>query len=106
ALRETIKDDPGTAVLWVQLSQWQLRAGDVPGALEAAQKAVALEPGNQAARLTLADLLRRQKRLGEAERELEQVIALQPQSQEAYLALAQQHFEEKVYDKAGAVLQR
>src|SRR2546426_945965 len=61
---------------------------------------------SQAARLALADLLRRQKQCPDAEQELEQAITLDPQSQDAYLALAQQSFEQKAYDKAGAVLQR
>src|SRR5207249_4639228 len=83
--------------------QWLLRIGDMPAALEAARKAVALEHASQAARLTLADLLRRQKQFPDAEQELEQAITLDPQSQDAYLALAQQYFEQKAYDKAGVV---
>ena len=37
-LRLAIKDDPNTAALWVQLSQWLARTEDVTGAIEAAQK--------------------------------------------------------------------
>src|SRR5262249_46804605 len=35
-LRAAIKDDPNTGFLWVQLSQWILRTGNMAGALEAA----------------------------------------------------------------------
>ena len=50
-LKQTIAEDPDTAMLWVQLSQWLLRTGDAPGALDAAKKAVALEPTSQPARI-------------------------------------------------------
>ncbi len=49
----------------------------------AAQKAVALEPNNAGAHMTLADLYQRQRKLAEAEAELEQVIALDPQTPDA-----------------------
>ena len=103
-IRLAINDDPTTALLWIQLEQWLLRTGNIPGALDAAQKAVALEPSSSAARLILADLYRHQKRFADAERELGQAIAQQPQSPEPYLALAQQYFEQKAYDKARTVL--
>ncbi|HEV3345994.1 MAG TPA: DciA family protein, partial [Methylomirabilota bacterium] len=35
-LREAIKTDPDSAVLWIQLSQWQVRMNDVTGAFTAA----------------------------------------------------------------------
>ena len=41
-LRAAIKDDPSTGFLWVQLSQWLLRTGDMPGALEAAQRLLSI----------------------------------------------------------------
>ena len=105
-LRLAIKDDPNTAALWVQLSQWLGRTEDVTGAIEAAQKGIALDATSVSARLALADLYRRQRRPADAERELEQAIALAPAAQDAYLALAQQYVEQKSYDKARAVLQR
>ena len=103
-LRLAIKDDPNTAALWVQLSQWLGRTEDVTGAIEAAQKGIALDATSVSARLALADLYRRQRRPADAERELEQAIALAPAAQDAYLALAQQYVEQKSYDKARAVL--
>ena len=106
SLRQAIKDDPNTAALWVQLSQWLLRTDDVTGAVEAAQKAIALDASSAPARIALADLYRRQRRPADAERELEQAIALAPKAQEAYLALAQQYVEQKNYDRARAVLER
>ena len=105
-LRLAIKDDPNTAALWVKLSQWLARTEDETGAIEAAQKGIALDSTSVSARLALADLYRRQRRTADAERELEQAIALAPAAQDAYLALAQQYVEQKSYDKARAVLQR
>jgi len=61
-LRLAIKDDPNTAALWVQLSQWLGRTEDVTGAIEAAQKGIALDATSVSARLALADLYRRQRR--------------------------------------------
>ena len=101
-LREAIKQDPGTASLWVQLSQWLVRAGDLPAAVEAAEKAIALDPTSGAARLGLADLLRRQKRPADAERELQQAITLNPKAQDGYLALAQHYLPQIVREKLGA----
>jgi len=54
-VRLAIKDDPNTAALWVQLSQWLARTEDVTGAIEAAQKAIALDATSVSARLALAD---------------------------------------------------
>src|SRR5258706_2697291 len=105
-LREAIKFDPNTAVLWIQLSQWLIRINDTAGAFTAAQKAIALEPDNAGAHMTLADLYKRQRKTAEAEAELERAVALDPQTPDGYLALAQLHFEGKSYDKARAVLRR
>ena len=64
-LREAIKFDPNTALLWIQLSQWLIRVNDTPGAFTAAQKAIALEPNNAGAHMTLADLYKRQRKTAE-----------------------------------------
>ena len=78
-LRQAIKDDPNTAALWIQLSQWLAPHQGRAGAIAAAQKAIALEPEQRVRPyLTLADLYRRQRRPAEAEAELEQAIALAP----------------------------
>ena len=79
-LREAIKYDPNTAVLWIQLSQWLIRINDTAGAFTAAQKAVALEPNNASAHMTMADLYKRQRKPAEAEAELERAVALDPQT--------------------------
>ena len=52
--------DRDTAALWVQLAQWLARANEPVKAVEAAQKAISLEPTNAAPHLTLADIFRRQ----------------------------------------------
>src|SRR5260370_959685 len=105
-LREAIKTDPDSGVLWIQLSQWLVRLNDVTGAFTPAQKAIALEPDNASAYLTPADLSQRQRRTPAAEAALEKAVALDPKTPDGYLALAQLHFEQKSYDKARAVLGR
>src|SRR5438876_1214340 len=82
-----------TAALWVQLSQWLARSNEPVKAVEAANKAIALEPGNAMPHLTLADIFRRQRRFPDAEAELEKAIQLAPASPDAYIALAQQQIE-------------
>src|SRR5947207_956395 len=86
SLREAIDRDSDTAPLWVQLSQWLARANEPAKAVEAAHKAIALEPGNASPHLTLAEIFRRQRRFPEAEVELEKAIQLAPRSPDAYVA--------------------
>jgi tetratricopeptide (TPR) repeat protein len=92
-LREAIKLDPNTAVLWIQLSQWLIRINDTAGAFTAAQKAVALEPNNAGAHMTMADLYKRQRKPAEAEPSWSG--RWRSTRRRPYLALAQLHFEQR-----------
>ncbi|HMB34564.1 MAG TPA: tetratricopeptide repeat protein, partial [Methylomirabilota bacterium] len=46
ALRQAIDRDRDTPVLWIQLAQWLARSNEPAKAVEAAQKAIALDPTN------------------------------------------------------------
>ena len=84
----------------------QVRADQPVEALAAARKAVQLAPNDVQPHLTLAELLRAQKKYAEAEAELERVITLNPANEDAYLTLARYQVEQKAYDRARAVLLR
>src|SRR5690349_17904592 len=77
-MEEALKRDPNSAYLWAQYAQWLVRTEQPAEALAAARKAVELAPTEAQPHLTLADLLRAQKKYDEAEAELEKVIALNP----------------------------
>ena len=83
-----------------------MRAEQPDEALAAARRAVQLAPDEAQPHLTLAELLRAQKKYAEAEAELERVIALNPDAEEAYLTLARYQVEQKAFDRARAVLLR
>src|SRR5688572_8104410 len=70
-MQEAIKRDPTSAFLWSQLAQWLVRADAPAEALSAARRAVQLAPSQPQAHITLAELLRAQKKYADAEAELE-----------------------------------
>src|SRR5438093_11927345 len=88
------------------MAQWWARTDQTEPALAAARKAVQLAPEDAGTHLTLAELLRAQKRYGEAEAELERVITLNPSAEEPYLTLARYYVEQKSYERARTVLLR
>jgi predicted Zn-dependent protease len=65
-MEEAIRRDPNSAFLWVSLAQWLVRAEQPVEALAAARRAVQLAPDEAQPHLTLADLLRAQKKYAEA----------------------------------------
>lgn len=64
-LQDALKRDPNSAFLWTQLAQWLVRADQPVEALAAARKAVQLAPNDVQPHLTLAELLRAQKKYAE-----------------------------------------
>src|SRR5207245_2581658 len=88
ALDPEQKREHESAFLWREMAQWLARTDQTEPALAAARKAVQLAPEDAGTHLTLAELLRAQKRYGEAEAELERVITLNPSAEEPYLTLA------------------
>src|ERR1043166_1991750 len=76
------------AQLAAQSGQGLVRAEQPAEALTAARKAVQLAPDDPQPHLTLAELLRAQKKYSDAEAELEKAIALNPGADDAYLTLA------------------
>src|SRR5256885_11906045 len=84
AIREALKHDPTSAFLWTTLAQWLVRGEQYDEAIVAARRGIELAPDQVAPRVTLAELLRAQKKFSEAEAELEKVIALNPNAEDAY----------------------
>src|SRR5580765_8442135 len=65
-MEEAIRRDPNSSYLWAQLAQWLVRAEQPAEALNAARKAVQLAPDEAQPHLTLAELLRNQKKYTDA----------------------------------------
>ena len=84
AIQDALKRDPDSAFLWATLAQWYGRIDAPTDAIAAARKAVDLAPGQVAAHMTLAELLRAQRMYPEAEAELEKAIALNPDAEDGY----------------------
>jgi tetratricopeptide (TPR) repeat protein len=80
-MEEALRQDPNSAFLWATLAQWLVRAEQPVEALAAARRAVQLAPDEVQPHMTLAELLRGQKKYAEAEAELERVVALNPNSE-------------------------
>jgi tetratricopeptide (TPR) repeat protein len=66
-MRTAIKRDPNSAALWTQLAQLLMRADNLDEAVIAARKAVELAPDQVSTHMTLAELLRAQRKIPEAE---------------------------------------
>ena len=105
-LREAIKLDPDTAVLWIQLSQWLIRDQRHRGRLQRRAEGRRARAQQRGRPHDDGRPLQAPAQAAEAEAELERAVALDPQTPDGYLALAQHHFEGKSYDKARAVLRR
>lgn len=80
-LARAVELDPGRAKAWHHLAilrgTWR-KAEALPGALEASNRAIELEPRNAGFRLQKAQILLRLKKPGEARKELDRAVALAP----------------------------
>lgn len=82
-LRDVTKAFPSDATAWYMLSVVERQSGNLPGAEDAARKAVDLDPRNPRGALALASALQAQNRYDDAETLYRSVLAADPKSAEA-----------------------
>src|SRR5208337_3544986 len=85
---ESLKQDPGSARLELELASLYQRQGDVKKALAHVEKALKLDPQQQEAYFLLAGLHVGLNQLDEAIREYEHILVMDPENREARLFLA------------------
>jgi choline-sulfatase len=83
-----LRRDPSNPRLWHTLSKARARLGDLDGAEEAIRRALALAPGLEFLRYTLADILRRRDDDEGVQAELAAIVRDNPRAVEASLELA------------------
>jgi tetratricopeptide (TPR) repeat protein len=79
---------PELASCWFNLGKLMFVCGDVEGAIDPLQRAVALEPGHVYARTMLANILRADGRFEEARGQFRKIVAQNPESGQAWWGLA------------------
>ena len=83
ALMDKVRQDPNDAGAWIQLGHLNFDSNAVPEAIEAYEKALALQPDNAPVRTDLGIMYRRAKRPEEAIREFDRAIASDPKLENA-----------------------
>ena len=94
--------DQEVAYAWISLGR--LQEADPAAALEAFAQASRLTPKSPEPHLEAAQLLEKQKKYGEAEREYQQALGLRPKSTEALAGLVNVYVEQKRFPDAEATL--
>ena len=94
---------PDDERLWLALSQARVSAGDLPGALLAAEKAVELSPRMSQARLTLGRLARQQ---GQLDRAIDVLTTFPPAGAEGAIELGQAYEARREFGRALEQFQR
>lgn len=82
-LRDVTKAFPSDATAWYMLSVVERQAGNLPGAEDAARKAVDLDPRNPRSALALGSALQAQNRYDDAEKQYRGVLSSDPKNAEA-----------------------
>jgi cytochrome c-type biogenesis protein CcmH/NrfG len=88
-----IHDDPNDALTFVYYGSALLRAGDLPDAENAFQRAVQLAPRMTQAQLGLASTLLREGKLKTAKEAFEATLRLDPKEAGAYMGLSQVYYQ-------------
>ena len=83
ALTEKVRQDPNDTDAWIQLGHLNFDRNAVPEAIEAYEKALALQPDNAPVRTDLGIMYRRAKRPEEAIREFDRAIVIDPKLENA-----------------------
>lgn len=102
ALTDKVRQDPNDAAAWIQLGHLNFDRNAVPEAIEAYEKALALQPENAPVRTDLGIMYRRANRPEEAIREFERAIIIDPKLENARFnkGIVLLH---DLNDKAGAI---
>ena len=82
-LRDVTKTFPSDATAWYMLSVVERQSGNLPGAEDAARKAIDLDPRNPRGALALASALQAQNKYDDAEKQYRSVLAADPKNAEA-----------------------
>ena len=102
ALTDKVRQNPDDAAAWIQLGHLNFDRNAVPEAIEAYEKALALQPDNAPVRTDLGIMYRRANRPEEAIRAFDRAIASDPKLENA-------HFNKGIVllhdldDRAGAI---
>jgi cytochrome c-type biogenesis protein CcmH/NrfG len=83
ALTEKVRQDPNDAASWIQLGHLNFDRNAVPEAIEAYEKALALQPDNAPVRTDLGIMYRRANRPEDAVRAFDRAIASDPKLENA-----------------------
>jgi len=83
ALTAKVRQDPNDAAAWIQLGHLNFDRNAVPEAIEAYEKALALQPENAPVRTDLGIMYRRAKRPEDAIREFDRAIVIDPKLENA-----------------------
>ena len=78
ALREKVRQNPKDVSSWIQLGNLNFDRNAVPEAIDAYEKALALDPGNAPVHTDLGIMYRRANRPEDAVREFDRAIAIDP----------------------------
>jgi tetratricopeptide (TPR) repeat protein len=84
ALTDKVRQDPNDVASWIQLGHLNFDRNAVPEAIEAYEKALALQPDNAPVRTDLGIMYRRANRPEDAVREFERAIAIDPKLENAH----------------------
>ncbi|HEX4484762.1 MAG TPA: tetratricopeptide repeat protein [Terriglobales bacterium] len=105
ALKPTAHIEEGQARAWMSLGH-VMETSNPAGAIDAYQKASALQPKDPEPLLSAGVLLEKQNQLGEAERSYKAALALAPDSGDAMTALANLYMRSKRFPEAQDVLRK
>jgi tetratricopeptide (TPR) repeat protein len=83
ALKDKVRQDPNDAASWIQLGHLNFDRNAVPEAIEAYEKALALQPDNAPVRTDLGIMYRRANRPEDAVRAFDRAIASDPKLENA-----------------------
>ena len=84
ALTDKVRQDPNDVASWIQLGHLNFDRNAVPEAIEAYEKALALQPDNAPVRTDLGIMYRRANRPEDAVREFERAIVIDPKLENAH----------------------
>jgi len=84
ALMAKVKQDPNDVSAWIQLGHLNFDRNAVPDAIDAYEKALALQPDNAPVRTDLGIMYRRANRPKDAVQEFTRAIAIDPKLENAY----------------------
>lgn len=102
ALEDKVRQNPNDVAAWIQLGHLNFDRNAVPEAIEAYEKALALQPENAPVRTDLGIMYRRAKRPEDAIREFDRAIVIDPKLENARFnkGIVLLH---DLNDKAGAI---